>query len=417
MREGQPGNQDMNKILIPVLVLVLSSLACGQANPPPVGTATPTTLFDPSGLWYLVLGDSKSDQAWGVDVDPGGNIYLAAYEQKLDQWFTDMVIYKFSPDGDQLWRSEWGGQFQEKAFIVDVKEPFVYVAGLTHTAIGPTEADMAVLALDMETGQILWEFTWGQGFGYEEVDGLIVEEDAIYISGWSTSEGDDYDIAVLKLDRQGGKVWETVWGSDGFDSADGQMVVTADSIYVSGKLNADNMLLGGDAYVARFSKDSGEYQEHYTYEGGLTSDGLGMTSDGEFLYVVGMDFIAGEGNQVLVLKLDFDLNLDWDRHWGEDGGEYVSRTAAVNEAGEIIVAVNQRIPNSAPSDIVLVFYSPDGDVLRTSTWGGTDEEIVHGIITRGNILYLAGEIKYALEPQNDALLVIADAVSGGFPAP
>jgi hypothetical protein len=45
------------------------------------------------------------------------------------------------------------------------------------------------------------------------------------------------------------------------------------------------------------------------------------------------------------------------------------------------------------------------------------EEIVHGIITRGNILYLAGEIKYALEPQNDALLVIADAVSGGFPAP
>ena len=311
----------------------------------------------------------------------------------------------------------WGGQFQEKAFIVDVDEPFVYVAGLTHTAMGPTEADMAVLALDGETGQVLWEFTWGQGFGYEEVDGLVVEEDAIYISGWSTSEGGNSDIAILKLDRQGNKIWEKIWGSDGFDSADGQMVVTADSIYVSGKLDADNMLFGGQAYVVRFSKITGEYIQYYVYDGGVTSDGLGMTSDGESLYVVGMDFIAGEGNQLLVLKLDFELNLVWDRHWGEDGGEYVSRTAAVNEAGEIIVAVNQRIPNSAPSDIVFVYYSPSGDLLRTSTWGGTDEEIAHGIVTRGNFIYLAGEIKYAEEPQNDALLIIADAIKGGFPAP
>ncbi len=48
-----------------------------------------------------------------------------------------------------------------------------------------------------------------------------------------------------------------------------------------------------------------------------------MTSDGEALYVAGMDFINGEGNQLLVLKLDFDLNLLWDRHWGENGGGHI----------------------------------------------------------------------------------------------
>jgi len=402
---------------IPFLLLAVVTLACGQATPELAGTAAPTVIFDPSELWYQVLGDAKSDQAWGVDADSQGNIYLAAFEQKLDQWFTDMVIYKFSPEGTQLWRTVWGGQFQEKAFIAAVDEPTLYVAGLTHIGAGMTEADMAVLALDVDTGQVLWEFIWGQGFGYEEVDGLIVEKDAIYISGWTTSEGDNYDIAVLKLDRQGNKVWESVWGTEGFDSADGQMVVTEDSLYVSGKLGADNMIAGGDAYVVRFSKDTGEYRQHYMYAGGLTSDGLGMTSDGESLYVVGMDFIAGEGNQLLVLKFDFDLNLLWDRHWGEDGGEYLSRTAAVNDAGELIVAVNQRIPNGAPSDIVFVFYSPAGDLLRTSTWGGADEDLVHGIVTRGGFIYLAGEIKYAQEPQNDALLIKADAVAGGFPSP
>ncbi len=406
------------KALIPLLVLVLAVLACGTPTPvTPSVTSTPAATVNTSELWYLIRGDSKSDQAWGVDVDTQGNIYLAAFEQKTDQWFTDMAIYKFAPDGTQLWRTVWGGEYQEKAFIAAVDETFVYVGGLTHSSMGLTDADMAVLALDTETGQIIWEFTWGQGYGYEEVDGLVVEEDAIYISGWSTSQGDNYDIAVLKLDRQGNKIWESVWGTTGFDSCDGQMVVTDDSIYVSGKLDADNMFFGGQAYVARFSKDTGEYLQHYTYDGGVASDGLGMTSDGEALYVAGMDFINGEGNQLLVLKLDFDLNLLWDRHWGENGGEYVSRTAAVNDAGEVIVAVTQRIPNSAPADIVLVFYNPDGDLLHTTTWGGTDEEIVHGIVTLGGFVYLAGEIKYAQEPQNDVLLFKADAVTGGFPSP
>jgi hypothetical protein len=406
----------MKRFLPPLLVILLAILACGTPKPaPPTAANTSAPTVNPADLWYLTRGGVKSDQAWGVDVDSQGNIYLGAFEQKTGQWFTDMAIYRFAPDGTQLWRTEWGNQFQEKAFIVDVAEPYVYVGGLTQTSIGLTEADMAVLALDMRSGQILWDFTWGQGYGYEEVDGLIVEPEAIYISGWSTSQGDNYGIAILKLDRQGNEVWESVWGTDGFDSCDGQMVITADSIYVSGRLEAANKLTGGQAYVARFSKDTGEYLQHYVYPGHITSDGLGMTSDGESLYVVGIDFIAGEGNQLLVLKLDSDLNLLWDRHWGAEGGEYVSRSAAVNKARELVVAVTQRIPNSAPADIALVFYSPEGELLHATTWGGSDEDIVHGIVVQNGFVYLAGEIKYAQEPQNDALLIKADALTGTFP--
>ena len=89
----------MKNPVLPILILILTMLACGQATPPAAVTATPSVLVDPSHLWYLVLGDTKSDQAWGVDVDATGNIYLGAFEQKLDQWFTDMVIYKFSSGG------------------------------------------------------------------------------------------------------------------------------------------------------------------------------------------------------------------------------------------------------------------------------------------------------------------------------
>jgi hypothetical protein len=408
----------MKRNCIVSFALLFAVLACGS---PPAVLPSPTAIRSintpGADLWYQTFGGPKSDQAWGVAVDPAGNIYLGAFEQKTGQWFTDMAIYKFAPDGTQVWRTEWGGQYQEKVFIAAVEGSVLYVGGLTHTGMGLTEADMAVLALDLNTGALLWNFTWGQGYGYEEVDGLVVDSDSIYISGWSTSEGGNYDIAILKLDRQGNKIWESVWGTAGFDSCDGQMVVTADGIFVSGKLNADNMLIGGQAYVARFSKDTGEYQQHYVYPGHVTSDGLGMVNNGQTIYVVGMDFIAGEGNQLLVLKLDHALNLLWDRHWGDDGGEYVSRTGAVNEAGELVVAVTQRVPNSAPADIVLVFYNPEGVLLRTTSWGGPDEEIAHGMVNQDRFLYLAGEIKYAAEPQNDILIIKADAVTGEFPSP
>jgi len=406
----------MKRLLLPLLALATTILACGQATPTPVSPpVTPSATLNASELWSLTRGEARSDQAWGVDVDPAGNVYLGAFEQKADQWFTDAVVYKFAADGSLLWRTEWGGEFQEKLFIVDENAGVVYAAGLTHASMGLTDADMLVLALDAGTGAQLWDFTWGQGYGYEEVDGLVVEGNRLFVSGWSTSVNDNYDIALLELDLQGNKVWESVWGTDGFDSCDGQMVVTADSLYVSGKLDAANMLVGGQAYVARFSKETGAYLQHYVYPGGMASDGLGMTSDGESIYVAGMDFIAGEGNQLLALKLDPDLNLLWDRHWGADGGEYVSRTAAVNPAGEIVFAVTQRVPNSAPADISLVFYNPQGDLLRTSTWGGADEEIAHGIVSQGDFLYLAGEIKYFDQGQNDALLVKLDAFNGVFP--
>lgn len=407
----------MRRMLLALAVLILTALACRRTpTPTPLPpTSSPTPTVHPAHLWYLLRGGPKADQAWGVDVDSSGNIYLAAYEQKPDQWFTDMSIYKFTPEGEELWHTEWGDRFQEKAFIVDVAEPFVYVGGLTHTAAGLTEADMAVLALDANTGSLLWEFTWGQGFGYEEVDGLVVDGDYIYVSGWTTSEKTGYDIGVLKLDRQGKEIWQTVWGTEGFDTADGQMVVTEDSIHVSGRVNGTNMFLGGQAVVARFSKETGAYLQHVTWGQSALADGLGMTSDGVSLYVVGINMKLGSGNQIFLLKYDRELHLLWDRLWGDESGEHTGRAAAMDPSGNVLLAVNSRQTSTSPTDIFLLKFSPEGQLLWESRWGGADEDVVHGLVVDGDFAYLAGLIKFSEAKQSDALLIRADSRTGQFP--
>ncbi len=89
-----------------------------------------------------------------------------------------MVIYKFNPDGTEQRRTQWGKTLEAKAFVVWVQEPYVYIGGTLHNSVALEEADMAILALDMNSGKVMWSFTWGPGYGYEEVDGLVADGDA-----------------------------------------------------------------------------------------------------------------------------------------------------------------------------------------------------------------------------------------------
>jgi len=403
-------------------MLVLAAMACGPTTrvPTPLTEtltplASPLPTADLSALWYLTRGDAKSDQAWGVDTDSQGNVYIAAYmQQPPSRLFFDMVIYKFSPDGKELWQTQWGGDLQEKAFIVTVSEPDLYVGGLAHTAMALTEADMAVLALDTNFGRVLWEFTWGQGFGYEEVDGLVVDGDYIYVSGWTTGEKTSGDMAVLKLDRKGNLIWAKTWGTDGFDEADGQIVVDEDAIYVCGRVNAANLFSGGDAVIVKFSKESGHYLAHTTWGGTAFDDGLGMASDGTYLYVVGLTLSFGHGGQVFLLKYDKNLKLVWQQIWGGSKGES-ARVVEVDSRGNILVAGATASYGHGEDDLVLLQYSPEGAFRWYRTWGGTQKEAVHGLAIDGNFAYLAGNTNSYGRGQDDALVIKADSQNGQFP--
>lgn len=366
-------------------------------------------------LWYLTRGASNTDEAWGVDVDPQGNIYLATHQTDPGPW-PDMIISKLAPDGTEIWKTRWGGQWGEQAFVVTVSGSTVYVGGLTqHGSTYPHDADMAVIALDTGSGSLGWQFIWDQGFGYEEADGLVKDGNYLYVAGWTTGQTTSNDVALLKLDLDGNLIWSKTWGTSGWDEENGQIVVDSTRVYLAGRYNAPNMLFGGDAVVATFSKDRGDFVAETTWGGPLIDDALGMTSDGQHLYVVGITSNQGNASQIFLRKYSTNLSLVWETVWGGPGTE--SARVVKTDSEGILVAGWTDSFGAGKGDIVLMRFHQDGELLWSETWGGPGFEQAHGLAIYGSAAYIAGETTSFGAGKQDALLVKVNAHTGRFPAP
>lgn len=369
-----------------------------------------------SSVWYLTRGEQNQNQAWGVDIDSAGFIYLSSCEIQLYSWFWDIFLYKFSADGKQIFRSEpYGGLFNDKAFITIVKSPYVFVAGRTDTSVNLESANILVLAYDIYNGRLLWEFKWDQGYGYEEVDGLKAEEDGIYISGWTKGKNTNRDIVILKLDYYGHLVWYKTWGSPGYDESNGQIVIDDSTIYVAGRYNGLNDLFGGDALLAAFSKTNGNYKWHTTWGSTNYDNAFGMTSsENSYLYCTGLTTSYGNGGQIFLLKYTKTGNLVWSSIWGGTEGE--SARAIVTDGDSIIyIAGKTDSYGIGNNDIVLLKYNKDGNLLKYKTWGGSGNDEAHGIALFKNYLYIAGETGSINKDHQNSVLIKCDGRNMKFP--
>jgi hypothetical protein len=117
------------------------------------------------------------------------------------------------------------------------------------------------------------------------------------------------------------------------------------------------------------------------YGRGITVDGLGNS------FVVGRTKSFGVGcMDVFVLKYDSDGNLLWTTTWGgsnDDNGEGI----ALDGLGNIYITGNTFSYGAGSWDSFLLKYNSDGNLLWYKTWGGPRNDAGHGIAidNSGNI--------------------------------
>ncbi|MFQ5629013.1 MAG: hypothetical protein ACE5I1_09655, partial [bacterium] len=302
---------------------------------------------------------SGNAEAWGIDFDSKGNLYWATNQARPGfLQGLDVVFYKLDQDGNEIWQTPtiYAGQHNQQIYKVTATDSIIYLGGrnCTQFTLDPDLpfCDMLLLAVDTATGDTLWATTWDRGFGYEEADGLVVQSDGIYVSGWSVGDNTDTDMGLMKLNFNGEIVWTNAWGTTDRDHQDGHSVVDDSVIYAAGLMggpvNPGLCLIkdyNGKAVLAKFSRENGEYLDHLAF--GRSDpwcnfeNALGMASNGLRLYVIGVTAIASDDIQIFLKAFDKNLNMIWETEWGGSDAE-AARAIAVGADGSIYVGGNTK---------------------------------------------------------------------------
>ena len=349
-------------------------------------------------LWYTTRGLTGEDRAWAVAADTQGNIYWAV-EQKdqFPYWYYNIVLCKLEPaTGQTVWQSpSWGGAFNDIAFVAKISGNKVYLAGRQDSTALPNTGDALLLCFETATGSLNWHNVWSQGFGYEEIDGLSIEPDGIYLTGWTQGQTTDMDFLIGKTNLNGQSSWHNWWDFESLarlDGANGHLAIDNQFIYAAGHVNRTNIgSLDGDMGLACFSRQDGTYQWHVTWGGWLYDDALGLTMSADsMLYAVGYTGSYGNGSQNYLNKYTRTGQLLWSRLWGGAGAE--DARAVVADADSVVYVVGATSSyGSGDYDVFVLKYSGEGVLLDSLIWGGAYKETAHDAVLHGDYLFITGE--------------------------
>ncbi len=375
--------------------------------------------------WGSYFGGTSLDRATDCGVDASGNLYITgittstsmiatsgSYQTTLAMaGFRDAFLSKFTPGGQLIWSTYYGGTGSEstEGLCVDANS-CIYVAGSTKSPSGmgtaggfqPTYGgglNDGFLARFDSTGALLWATYYGGNLS--DFMTACVADDSLNVyvcgntsssSGISTSgshqaswggvgsgiSGSPSDAFLVKFDSSGSRQWATYYGGDNSDFAAGIALDNQYQVYISGQTSSKGtgtittigthqpaFGLGSNpkAYVAKFQSSGtriwGTYYGGTGYEWGedvKTDDSLNVYLLGKTSSSTGISTLGshqptlGGGDDVMLVK----FNSQGQRLWGTYFGDLYTNDAdglEIDSEANLYIAGNTFSPNPGSAGV------------------------------------------------------------------
>jgi len=331
---------------------------------------------------FIAKFNSLGERVWGtyynvgsnsIATDRSGNIFITgiayndtgfassgAFQTVFGGGNSDALIAKFSPSGQRLWSTYYGGGGDDWAYCV---------------------------ASDNE--------------GNAYITGQTTSYNGIASSGaWQSKLGGTF---IAKFSPLGERVWGTYFGSKGRCVGHAITISSNSWVYIVGEASSDSGIATQgayqqsftgpeDAYIARFSKSGictwgSLYGTFYTYASSITSDAhnnvyfTGYTFDTSLTTIGVYQEKFGGGGDAYIAKFNFTYKYDA----GIAGFPTPIDTVC---PGAQLVSATFRNYGNQPLDSVMIYWQVNGKAQTPVHWFGNLEPDSSQTINLGNYNFL-----------------------------
>jgi uncharacterized delta-60 repeat protein len=276
------------------------------------------------------------------------------------------------------WAKTYGGTGEDINSAIHQTSDGGYIAAGSTVSFGTGDDDFWVLKLNSD-GSIAWQKTYG-GIGAEIVMSIQATSDSGYIvTGYTNSFGaGGYDLLVLKLTSDGSIAWQKTYGGSAFDSSSSIQQTSDGGYIVAGGTDAFGAD-GGDFLVLKLDSD-GSIAWQKTY-GGLGEDyplSMQQTSDGGYIVGGRTNSFGAGGYDLLVLKLTSDGSIAWQKTYGGSADEFGTSIQQTSDGGYIVGGRTNSF-GAGGYDLLVLKLTSDGSIAWQKTYGGSADEFGRSI--------------------------------------
>ncbi|PKO14096.1 MAG: hypothetical protein CVU39_16090 [Chloroflexi bacterium HGW-Chloroflexi-10] len=252
-------------------------------------------------LWEKTYGGEQADEGLSITRTSDGNLLIGGTTKSFGAGGADAYLLKLDPDGGELWSKTYGSQPDE----------MVSIRGLA------------------DGGFMLW------GNSVDPSD-IIADPGAAGYGGFAGRS----NIYLAKVDAAGNQLWSHTFGgknnllaSGGVEASDGGFVVLASLLRFPER--------GDDLYLIKLDKNGNKVWEHTWEDESMSAYDLIRTSDDDYLIAGSyspMDETAQVNVDFLFIKVDQQGSEIWARNFGDtDMIDYPMAVTQTADGGYIAV--------------------------------------------------------------------------------
>jgi uncharacterized delta-60 repeat protein len=201
-----------------------------------------TIKYGPSGEQQWVARyngpGNGSDFAYAIAIDSSANVYVTGWSMGGSS-SSDYATIKYNSDGQEQWVARYNGPTNDadggNAIAIDGSGNVI----VTGTSVGTTFPDYDFATIKYNSaGQQQWVARYnGPAGDRDEAAHITVDRvDNVYVTGYSTGLGTDYDYTTIKYSPSGEEQWVARYNGTGNfgDVAYGVAVDSSGNVYVTG---------------------------------------------------------------------------------------------------------------------------------------------------------------------------------------